>query len=210
MKIKICGMKFRDNLQEIQKLQPDYLGFIFYQKSPRLMTTTLSGDDLRNISSNKTGVFVNQPITEIEAFSRTYNLNCIQLHGQETPEFCAQLKDTGLDIIKVFSVDEGFDFSITKKYENCSDYFLFDTKGKYKGGNGFAFNWQLLLHYNQKLPFFLSGGIGPENFQQILELKNLNLFGIDMNSRVETSPGLKDLQKVQQVMLNIKKQTTDL
>lgn len=204
MKIKVCGMKFRDNLQEIAKLQPDYFGFIFYEKSSRYMAEMLLPKDLRNITAKKTGVFVNHSFTEIENAINHFQLDAVQLHGQETPGLCERLKEQKIEVIKVFSVDDSFDFSLTEKFKKCADYFLFDTKGRQSGGNGFSFNWRLLENYHQEVPFFLSGGIGTENIEEAIELQNMNLYGIDINSRVEISPGVKDLQKVQQIILKLK------
>ncbi|HSI69656.1 MAG TPA: phosphoribosylanthranilate isomerase, partial [Gillisia sp.] len=162
MKIKICGMKFPDNIEEVAQLKSDYLGFIFYEKSPRNFTGQIPeiSDDIK-----KTGVFVNTTLDSISAKVEEYNFKAVQLHGGESPEFCRRLKlalPNHIELIKVFSILETIDFNVLKDYEGIVDYFLFDTKGKNKGGNGFAFNWEILRNYPSFTPFFLSGGIGIE------------------------------------------------
>ncbi|MFO8146577.1 MAG: phosphoribosylanthranilate isomerase [Bacteroidota bacterium] len=215
-KLKVCGMKFQENILEIASLKPDYLGFIFYEKSPRNFE-----DEIPEISSEikKTGVFVNATSRFILEKVSLYNLKAIQLHGEETPQFCIDLrkeleklrKTSEVEIIKVFSVNEEFDFDVVFPYEEDVDYFLFDTKGKNKGGNGIAFNWDILKEYPSKNPFFLSGGIGIEEIDAIKSLlaefqkegKQNLLYAIDVNSKFEIEPGLKnieDLAKFQKIL----------
>ena len=191
-KIKICGMKYSENILEVSQLLPDYLGFIFYEKSSRFFD-----GEIPEISKSikKVGVFVNATLEEIKSKIKKYDLDLIQLHGNETPEFCSNLMQESLEIIKVFSVDDDFDFQILEAYENVCDYFLFDTKGKLHGGNGFTFNWQILEKYKSKKPLFLSGGIGIEEIAKIKTL-NLPIFAIDVNSKFEMEPGLKDINKL--------------
>lgn len=209
-KLKVCGMKFQENILEIASLKPDYLGLIFYEKSPRNFENVIP-----EISSGikKTGVFVNASSSFILEKANRYKLRAIQLHGEETKEFCIQLRielkklkvTPEVEIIKVFSVNEEFDFEIVLPYEDVVDYFLFDTKGKNKGGNGVAFNWDILKEYPSKKPFFLSGGIGVEELESIKSLiaefqkkgKQDLLYAIDVNSKFEIEPGLKDLQKLE-------------
>ncbi|MDO4230051.1 MAG: phosphoribosylanthranilate isomerase [Capnocytophaga sp.] len=191
--VKICGMKYAENIRQIADLQPDYLGFIFYSKSPRYFET-----EMPNISSDikKVGIFVNENIDEIGLKIENYALKAIQLHADESPSFCKELKKKHKDveIIKAFAVDETFDFSTLIPYENEVDYFLFDTKGKNHGGNGVAFDWKLLENYSFQKPFFLSGGIGINEIEQIKLMKNkgLPLFAIDVNSKFEIEAGLKN------------------
>ena len=202
MKIKICGMKFPDNIEEVAQLKSEYLGFIFYEKSPRNFTGQIPeiSDDIK-----KTGVFVNTTLDSISAKVEEYNFKAVQLHGGESPEFCRRLKlalPNHIELIKVFSILETIDFNVLKDYEGIVDYFLFDTKGKNKGGNGFAFNWEILRNYPSFTPFFLSGGIGIEEFSKIEEFKqHLNetgkghlLYAVDINSKFETEPGRKDAE----------------
>lgn len=190
MKLKICGMKYPQNILEVSQLLPDYLGFIFYEKSSRYFQ-----GEIPNLpkSIKKVGVFVDATLSEISLKIEKYNLDLIQLHGRETPEFCKNLKQENIEIIKVFSIDDDFDFSELEKYETVCDYFLFDTKGKLHGGNGFTFNWQILKKYKSQKPLFLSGGIGVEEISKLKKL-NLPIFAIDVNSKFEIEPGLKNVQ----------------
>jgi phosphoribosylanthranilate isomerase len=136
--------------------------------------------------------------------ARQHNLTRLQLHGNETPEQCGALREKGYVIIKVFSVFGDFDFATTKPYQSVADYFLFDTKGKHYGGNAIAFDWEILKRYDQKIPFFLSGGITPENVHGIRDLGNMNLHAIDVNSGVEAAPGMKDMDKLERLNRNRK------
>ena len=196
-KIKICGMKYSENILEVSQLLPDYLGFIFYEKSSRFFD-----GEIPEISKSikKVGVFVNATLEEIKSKIKKYDLDLIQLHGNETPEFCSYLMQGSIEIIKVFSVDDDFDFQILEAYENVCDYFLFDTKGKLHGGNGFTFNWQILEKYKSKKPLFLSGGIGIEEIAKI-KILNLPIFAIDVNSKFELEPGLKNVQLCRDALL---------
>ncbi|WP_227740353.1 phosphoribosylanthranilate isomerase [Salegentibacter sp. BLCTC] len=207
LKLKICGMKHPENISEVAKLQPDYMGFIFYKKTPRYFE-----DSIPEISREikRTGVFVNEDINIILQKIKEHDLNAIQLHGEESDTFCAELKtllvETEVEIIKVFSVKDDFDFGLLEAYETVVDYFLFDTKGKNKGGNGITFNWEVLKEYPSKNPFFLSGGIGPEEVEAINELqayfkengKENLLYAIDVNSKFEEKAGLKNAEKLKE------------
>ena len=203
MKLKVCGMKYPQNIFEVSHLLPDYLGFIFFEKSSRYFD-----GEIPEIPSSikKVGVFVNASLDDIQSKIAKYNLNLIQLHGDESPEFCEHLKNENLKIIKVFSVDDHFDFSILLGYENVCDYFLFDTKGKLHGGNGYAFNWQILENYKSTKPIFLSGGIGIEEIEKIKSI-DLPIFAIDINSKFETEPGLKNITLLKSFQQNLKLQT---
>ena len=207
IKLKICGMKHPENISEVAKLQPDYMGFIFYEKTPRYFEAKMP-----EISSaiKKTGVFVDEEINIILDRIKEHDLNAIQLHGEESAAFCAELKtlliETEVEIIKVFSIKDDFDFKRLKEYETVVDFFLFDTKGKNKGGNGITFNWEVLKDYPSKKPFFLSGGIGAEEVEAIQELKayfeenakeNL-LYAIDVNSKFEEEAGFKNVEKLKE------------
>lgn len=205
MKLKVCGMKFPDNIEQVAALQPDYLGFIFYEKSPRNF-----GSAIPEIPSaiKKTGVFVDATLDFVQKKVEQYNFKAVQLHGDESAEYCLELRKVfpkgQLEIIKVFSIKEQFDFKNLKEYEGIVDFFLFDTKGKNKGGNGFAFNWEILKNYPSPTPFFLSGGIGEEDVAKIEDfrvyLEKLGkadlLYAIDVNSRFESEPGLKMVRKI--------------
>lgn len=188
-------MKYPKNILEVSELLPDYLGFIFYEKSSRYFD-----DEIPEIpkSVKKVGVFVNATLDEIMSKIKKYNLDLIQLHGNESPAFCQILKKENIQIIKVFSVDDDFDFEILNQYENVCDFFLFDTKGKLHGGNGVTFNWEILKKYTSQKPLFLSGGIGIEEIDKIKKL-NLPIFAIDVNSKFEKEPGLKNIDLLKKI-----------
>ncbi|ESU25170.1 trpF protein [Flavobacterium enshiense DK69] len=188
-------MKYSSNIEEVAKLQPDYLGFIFYEKSPRFFNKEIP---ILPKSTQKVGVFVDAYLDDILDKIRRYNLQLVQLHGNESPEFCYLLKHINIKVIKAFSIDDNFDFQTITPYENVCDYFLFDTKGQYHGGNGTTFNWQILKNYPSQKPFFLSGGIGLEEVKTIQQM-NLPIHAIDVNSKFEIEPGLKNTQLLKQL-----------
>ena len=160
MKLKICGMKYPDNILELGALLPDYMGFIFWEKSTRYFNGPIP--ELPK-SIKKTGVFVNESVTNIVAKIIQHDLQAVQLHGNESVAFCTELKKIApkkIEIIKVFSIMNTFDFEVLTPFESVCDYFLFDTKGKLPGGNGTTFDWKVLENYPSSKPFFLSGGIG--------------------------------------------------
>jgi phosphoribosylanthranilate isomerase len=196
MKLKICGMKYPNNILEVGSLLPDYMGFIFWEKSARYFEGSIP--ELPK-SIKKVGVFVNATQEEILKKIVQYDLQAVQLHGQESVEFCLDLKDkidNSIEIIKVFSVDDSFDFEVLKPFEAVCDYFLFDTKGKLPGGNGTTFDWKVLEKYPSSKPFFLSGGIGINEMGAVNEISktNLPIYAIDVNSKFEIEPGLKNIQ----------------
>jgi phosphoribosylanthranilate isomerase len=200
MKIKICGMKYPENILEVSQLLPDFLGFIFWKKSSRYFDGEIPKI---NKSIKKVGVFVDATLEEITFRIKKYDLDIIQLHGNENPEFCKKLKKLTIEIIKVFSVNDDFNFSELEPFENVCDYFLFDTKGKLPGGNGITFNWQILEKYKSQKPFFLSGGIGIEEIENIKEL-NLPIYAIDVNSKFEIEAGLKNIELLKSFKNNLK------
>ena len=199
--LKICGMKH--NITEVAILQPDYLGFIFYENSPRFFDGEIPSLPL---GIKKVGVFVDEKISKVIELSIKYSLDVIQLHGNESKEYVLDLQaylvlyNPNVLVWKVFGVDDNFDFKQLSIFENKVDKFLFDTKGKEKGGNGFTFNWDILKNYPSKKPFILSGGIGLEDIDALKELlkTDLPVYAIDVNSKFEIEPGLKiieDLKK---------------
>lgn len=195
MKLKICGMKYHTNIQEIAALQPDYLGFIFYEKSLRFFEGELP--EIPNTTA-KVGVFVNASLSDILNKIKAYDLQLVQLHGEESPEICEVLQLINIKVIKTFSIEDTFDFETLTPYETVCDYYLFDTKGTNPGGNGTTFNWELLKNYPSEKPFFLSGGIGLEEINQIKQL-HLPIHAIDVNSKFEIKPGLKNTQLLKQL-----------
>ena len=198
MKLKICGMKYPDNILEVGSLLPDYMGFIFWDKSARYFDETLP---TLPQSIKKTGVFVNANVKEILEKVTKYDLQAVQLHGHESVAFCQELKNTlakSIEIIKVFSVDSEFDFNQLEPFETVCDYFLFDTKGKLPGGNGTTFDWKVLEQYPSQKPFFLSGGIGLDELDLVKQIlkTDLPIHAIDVNSKFEIEAGLKDKEKL--------------
>lgn len=208
LQIKICGMKFPENITEIAALQPDYLGFIFYDKSPRYITEKLPEI---NSEIKKVGVFVNAEFSEIMQKAKDYQLDFIQLHGEETPDFCKKIEQESLKVIKVFNISKDFNFSILNKYTDNCNHFLFDTKGAAYGGNGQTFDWQLLENYTLEKTYFLSGGISIENTTDLHSFlkKDMtkNCIAIDLNSRFEIEPGLKKKAALNEFIQKIKQNT---
>ncbi|MFD2871673.1 phosphoribosylanthranilate isomerase [Mucilaginibacter ximonensis] len=208
MKIKVCGLKYPDNIRAIEALEPKYMGFIFYGRSPRF-AGDLDADALAAISPEiiKTGVFVNERAEEIEALVDKYDFKAVQLHGNESPEFVERFKDR-VQVLKAFGVNEDFDFEQLKDYVGKVDHFLFDTKTDAHGGSGKTFNWDILNKYTLEVPFFLSGGLSLDNLDQINKIKHPQFYGVDLNSKFETAPGLKDIEKLKQAFSLIKQDNT--
>lgn len=196
MKLKVCGMRSPDNILSLSALNPDYMGFIFWEPSGRFVSDATPP---LPESIKKTGVFVDAPIDFIKKISQKHQLQALQLHGSESSEFCKKLKNqTQLELIKAFPVGSDFDFNILEAYETACDYFLLDAKGELPGGNGRQFDWSVLQSYPSKKPFFLSGGIGPDDHVAIASIISLNLplYAIDINSKFENDIGLKDIERV--------------
>lgn len=206
IKLKICGMREEENIRQVAALDPDFMGFIFFEKSPRFVGGAFKiPKDLGGIK--RVGVFVNESTDEIIQKATEHRLDYAQLHGHETVEQCQELKQHKIKIIKAFAVDDQMNFPLTKPYREACDFFLFDTKGKYFGGNARTFNWSILTKYDQHVPFFLSGGIDPGNIKAVNELRGMNLHAVDVNSGVEISPGVKSTEKISRLkeILNSKR-----
>lgn len=195
MKVKICGMTKMDNILEVAELQPDYLGFIFYPPSPRYMRKALKPAQLRNLNTGAviTGVFVNSGYDEIIFLLEEYELQAVQLHGDESPEFCSEISRSGVEVIKAFRVNDNFDFNRLEEYQPFCKYFLFDTHSAQKGGSGKKFDWEILDKYLLEHPFFLSGGITANDALNIKNINHSALAGVDLNSRFEIKPGIKNI-----------------
>lgn len=193
MKLKVCGMRENENILALSDLRPDYIGFIFWASSSRYVNSPTPKLDKK---IKKTGVFVDANVEYVQDIIITHQLQAVQLHGKETPSYCELIKEFGVEVIKSFSIKDYFDFSLLVPYQENCDFFLFDTKGASPGGNGYTFNWSILKDYYSQKPFFLSGGIGLENIKQVKELLNstLPLYGIDVNSKFESAPGLKKIE----------------
>lgn len=200
MKIKVCGMKYRKNIEQVVALHPDYMGFIFYERSKRHFEGSIP---TLSDSIKKVGVFVNAEQAFIRSMVEKHALNAIQLHGDESASGCKNLKDIlgpDIEIIKAFAVSDDFDFSVLNVFMPFCDFFLFDTKGKERGGNGILFDWNVLQQYDCKKPYFLSGGIGLEQSNQIesfLKSKASEYcYAIDVNSKFESEPGIKKIKEL--------------
>ncbi|RZK49108.1 MAG: phosphoribosylanthranilate isomerase [Pedobacter sp.] len=198
-KIKVCGMSQASNIANVAELQPDYLGFIFYDKSPRAISS-VSAELIKYVPETiKTvGVFVNEDLELVIDNVIKYKLKAVQLHGSEEPAYCEALKETGVEVIKALGIREGFEFNLLENYLKAVDYFLFDTQTEQHGGSGKQFDWSLLKNYRLDKPYFLSGGIGLEQIEQLNEIDDNRLFAIDVNSKFETEPGFKDINKLKQ------------
>lgn len=207
MKIKICGMKFGENISQVGALQPDFLGFIFYSKSKRFVGDDFSSSSIQNLpkSIKKVGVFVNESPESIVEKVKRFDLDIVQLHGNESVADCEFLKENNIEIIKVFSIDENFDFNIVKSYELVCDYFLFDTKTPTYGGSGKTFDWKLLDNFKLEKPFFLSGGLNSESIEKIKKLNYPMLVGLDFNSQLEDKYFKKNISIVTEVILETRK-----
>ena len=205
MKLKVCGMREKNNIISLTDLKPNYIGFIFWISSTRYVDQ--STPSLPE-AIKKTGVFVDATIDFIQSMVQNHQLKAVQLHGEETPDYCSIIQKFGVEVIKSFSIKDQFDYNKINIYEDYCDYYLFDTKGKLPGGNGYAFDWTLLNAYPSEKPFFLSGGIGPNELIKIKDLINTSLpvYAIDVNSKFEYSPGLKNIDLIRQ----FKKQLDEL
>jgi phosphoribosylanthranilate isomerase len=197
MKLKVCGMKFTENIEQVSGLYPDYMGFIFYEKSKRNFEGVIPKLPK---SIKKTGVFVNEYPEIVISLVEEYQLEAIQLHGDETVTYIKQLKThlPSIEIIKVFGIKDEFNFDVLTPFLPLVDYFLFDTKGKERGGNGVQFDWSVLEAYPYEKPFFLSGGIGLKDvlaIQKIID-SNVPIYALDINSKFEIEPGLKNINEV--------------
>ncbi|HQS51933.1 MAG: hypothetical protein B7X86_16295 [Sphingobacteriales bacterium 17-39-43] len=205
MKIKVCGMRDPQNILNLAELGPDYMGLIFYPESKRYVA-----DPDKNVLAklpskiSLTGVFVDEQEREIVQKVLKYGLCAVQLHGAESPEYCRSLRiklneslpAMHIELIKAFGVYPGFDFSTLEPYNDVVDYFLFDTKTSEYGGSGIAFDWAILDQYKGEKQFFLSGGLSPENIKGLVNLASKKIYALDLNSRFETEPGLKNIESL--------------
>ncbi|ACU07940.1 Phosphoribosylanthranilate isomerase [Flavobacteriaceae bacterium 3519-10] len=202
MKLKVCGLTQPNQVQELISLDVDFLGFIFYAKSPRYVLNHLNLKQISELDhSGKVGVFVNETAQNIAAIAEKATLNYIQLHGDEDENFIDELRDKLVDkeikIIKVFRIGTDVEKLKFTTQNSLADFFLFDTDSASFGGTGKSFGWQLLNELEIQKPYLLSGGISPENFKDIHNIIQ-SPFALDINSKFETEPGVKDLQKIKQ------------
>ena len=202
MIVKVCGLKEIKNINQLNEIDIDLMGFIFYNKSSRFIKQEIN---ISNLTKKKVGVFVNESLENIKKKIKEYDLNYVQLHGDETPKFSKKLMNY-CKVIKVFRISENFDFNSTNQYTDCCDLFLFDTFSKKFGGSGKKFDWNNIKSFNNK-KFLLSGGIDIDSIDEIKGVKNENEFflGIDINSKFEIYPGLKDIKKVNMFLKKLNK-----
>lgn len=210
--VKVCGLTQLAQIQELIELEVDFLGFIFYEKSPRFVLNHLSLEEISQINhSGKVGVFVNETIENIVEISTKSKLNFVQLHGDETSDFISKLRKklpSEIEIIKVIRIGnqsvEKLGILINAYRLSSIAYYLFDTDSKAFGGTGKTFDWQVLNELNLEKSYFLSGGVSLENISEIEKI-NQKPFALDVNSKFEISAGVKDLEKVKNLMLKVKK-----
>ena len=196
--IKVCGMRDADNIREIERIGIDLMGFICWERSPRFVGEVPSYLP----KCPRVGVFVNPTLDYVLERCKAFGFSYIQLHGNESPDFCQEVRQqTGLKIIKAISIENptgAMEASplrggLVGSYEGIADLFLFDTKCKTIGGSGQQFDWDILQSYKGDTPFLLSGGIGPEDAERLKHWHHPKCIGIDINSRFETAPGIKDV-----------------
>jgi len=188
MNIKVCGIN-NQQIQEVDHLDVDMIGLNFYPQSKRFVKKKIATN---TIGSSLVGVFVNSTMDNLRKKANTYDLDFLQLHGDESIEYCIEAKEIA-QLIKVFRITEVFNFEQVKAYENHVAYFLFDTYTPKYGGSGLKFDWKVLANYTGNTPFLLSGGIGPEDAEMLQAIKHENFWGIDLNSKFELAPANKDL-----------------
>jgi phosphoribosylanthranilate isomerase len=212
MRSKVCGMTSADQVLQLDEMGVEFAGFIFYPKSPRYAFRFMPRPEIKGIRGkgiNKVGVFVNSDVDELLQTVDDCGLYLVQLHGDETPRYCEKVANY-VTVIKSFRLREGDNVPWKiKDYMDIADMFLFDTDGAGYGGTGKKFNWDVLRGLNIQKPFFLSGGIGPEDIEALSEFTQdpvaKDLFSIDVNSRFETSPGVKDMEKVRSFIKAVQK-----
>lgn len=195
LSIKICGMADAGNIREAIELRPDYLGLIFHSSSPR-NACQLAPEELEGVRGQMkfVGVFVNHSMDGILSRCKAYRLHAVQLHGDESPEFCHSLRGRGFEVWKAVGIGTVDDIASLKRYAGCVDRFVFDRKSPNHGGTGKKFDWNLLSSYRLPIGFMLGGGIGPEDAEAITRLRHPRLTGIDLNSRFELTPGIKNIE----------------
>lgn len=205
LKIKVCGLRSPEQIIALNAMGVDYCGLIFFSESPRYAGADNLKEVLRSaqLKCRLTGVFVNESKDVIDETIRSYKLKAVQLCGTEDPVFCKEIRKE-VEVLKVFHLHDGFNFSELVDYEDCCDYFLFDTKSKLHGGSGKKFEWDLLRSVPESKPFFLSGGIASDDVAEIRSIRHPSFCGVDINSRFEISPGNKNISMIQKFYDQIK------
>ena len=209
MNTKVCGITQLKQLQQLDGLDVDFAGLIFYKDSPRYVGDKINKEDLKNsdFDLKKVGVFVNSNYDEIMQVVEDYGLDVVQLHGDESPDLCEELSED-VEVIKAFKVKDS-KVSIDEMvadYDEVCDYYLFDTASTdVEGGTGKQFDWKLLSKAKIEKPFFLSGGIGVDDVAKVKAFKHPDYYAVDINSKVEKEPGVKDMGLVLQFRQGLKK-----
>ena len=200
-------MRNQSNIEDLVKLKPDYIGFIFYPKSKRFIGEQIPDEiqSLIPVYIQKVGVFVDEPLDNLLEKFKSNKLDMIQLHGSELPGYCERLKKLDIPVIKVFSIDDTFDFETVKPYDPFCDYYLFDTASELRGGSGLKFDWKKLDQYKDDKPYFLSGGIQSTDIEEIKQITHNELYAIDVNSGFEIEPGVKDIPKLKSFIEELRK-----
>ncbi len=193
LKIKVCGNAQLENFKEVSNLQPDYVGFIFYNKSKRFVESPASVTRIEGCKAKRVGVFVNASADYIKRRAEDFELDIIQLHGDESPEFCQKINSVR-PLFKAFQINNNFNFNSLNNYKSVCNKFLFDTSSKMYGGSGKKFDWTILDRYNLTKPFLLSGGISVNDADEIKKINHPMLSGLDINSRFEIEPGIKNIE----------------
>lgn len=198
--IKVCGMTEAENIRRVEQLGVDLMGFIFYPNSPRCLCGM---PGYLPACARRVGVFVNESKENVLMYADRFSLDYLQLHGNESPAYCRSLRRAGMRLIKAFAVAQPRDLLAASAYNGLCDYYLFDTKTPQYGGSGNRFDWNLLHRYNGPTPFLLSGGIHPYSAEAVREFHHPRLAGIDLNSRFETAPGIKDTERIEEFLNQI-------
>lgn len=204
--VKVCGMKNKENIQALIRLKPDFIGYIFYPNSPRYVEPEIAHSLIEKVPSfvRKVGVFVNSSIEDMVDKVISMRLDYVQLSGHESLSFVKRLNHANIPIIKAVHINEAEDLEKAYKFAPFISKFLFDTKTDVFGGSGLKFDWNILQSYNGDVPFFLSGGIGPGEVNDILTFKHPKFEGIDINSKFEIAPGLKNIELIQSFLYTIR------
>lgn len=190
MIVKVCGMRNPENIRDVEACGADWMGFIFYPPSPRYVADPPA---YLPVKARRVGVFVNATADEMLHRQARFGLDYLQLHGHESPDLCRELRAQGARVIKAFALQSAADVEPTARYADCADYFLFDTPCSTFGGSGRRFDWSCLAAYNGKVPFLLSGGLGPDSLNALTAFRHPQWAGIDLNSGFETAPACKDV-----------------
>ncbi len=210
MVIKVCGLKDLENMRQVSCLTPMLAGFIFYKRSPRYVGEP-PADFLSMLTPyvHPVAVFVDASLRQVMKVVSKYGFRIVQLHGHESAEYCADLKKSGLTVFKAIGVTDGMDWGQVGVYDGIVDAFVFDTGSRSHGGTGRKFDWRLLDNYRLSTPYLLSGGIGPDDAEDVVAAMRPGMAGIDINSLFETSPGVKDIQKLVRFILTLRKYNED-